>query len=210
VPVNLTGLEGTLKAMRDFDMNLYKQMNYQIKIVMIPIRNKARGYAPDPQVGDLYNWTLSTYNQKITARSSMFRTFNTEGRVRQFPLYDATEVRKGILYRQGKSKRNSLGFSTMYSIYNTSAAGAIYETAGRKSGPMGDKASKSNNPAAGAQFIGTMGPMYGDSRSMRGRLIFRAWEEDQGRAVLASVKAIDLAIKTFNTTNTQSTYGLVS
>jgi hypothetical protein len=84
----------------------------------------------------------------------------------------------------------------MYIIANASASGAIYETAGRKN-PGGDPKSRSNNPGAGANFISRMGPLYGDGAS-RGRMIFRAWSEDQGKAQAAVVRAIEKTIAGFN------------
>jgi len=194
--VTLDGVKETLKAMRKIDPELLKEMNKEIKGVMIPIRDKARGYAPSPVPGNLYNWNEGTKGRKITARNSAFRTLNTEGRLRMFPLYDAALASKGVYYSASPSKRNRNGWSSMYIVANASASGAIYETAGRKN-PGGDPKSRSNNPGAGANFINRMGPLYGDGAS-RGRMIFRAWSEDQGKAQAAVVRAIEKTIAGFN------------
>jgi hypothetical protein len=194
--VKLDGVKETLRALRKFDPELLKEMNKEIKGIMIPIRDKARGYAPTAAPGGLYNWDEGAYTKKITARNSAFRTFNSEGRVRRFPLYQAEVARKGIYYTASPSKRNRSGWSSQYIVANSSASGSIYETAGRKN-PGGDPKSKSNNPRAGANFISRMGPLYGDGPS-RGRLIFRAWSEDQGKAQAAVIKAIENAIGAFN------------
>jgi hypothetical protein len=194
--VKLDGVKETLRAIRKIDPELLKEMNKQIKGIMIPIRDKARGYAPTAAPGGLYNWDEGAYTKKITARNSAFRTFNNEGRLRRFPLYQAETVRKGIYYSAAPSKRNKNGWSSQYIIANASASGAIYETAGRKN-PGGSSKSKSNNPAAGANFINRMGPLYGEGAS-RGRMIFRAWSEDQGRAQAAVVQAIQNTIAAFN------------
>ena len=193
---NVDGVKETLRALRKFDPELLKEMNKEIKGIMIPIRDKARGYAPTAAPGGLYNWDEGAYTKKITARNSAFRTFNSEGRVRRFPLYQAEVARKGIYYTQSPSKRNRSGWSSQYIVANASASGSIYETAGRKN-PGGAPKSRSNNPRAGANFISRMGPLYGDGPS-RGRLIFRAWAEDQGRAQAAVVRAIENAIGAFN------------
>jgi hypothetical protein len=215
MPVNITGVQGTLKAMRDFDPDLYKQMNKQIKGAMIPIRDKARGFAPSNSEL-LSGWTKS---------GSSNETIN----YRPFPKYDQSEVQKGITYNQGANKRNAAGFSMTHYVANRSAGGAIYETAGRKN-PNGQPVfqrtrftpstyretgrgfNKSLNPNAGRQFISAAGQIYGTSRDYkdRGRMIFRAWSEDQGRAARAVNLAIDVAVKTFNATNTQSSYSLGS
>lgn len=197
MPVELKGVLSTVKAMRKFDPDLLKEMNKEIRGVMVPLRNKARGYAPSPQPDNLYGWAEGSVGKKITARNSAFRQFNVEGRVRLFPLYDHDTVVKGIKYSQSPSRRNRNGFRALYYIYNASAAGAIYETAGRKN-PSGDSNSKSNNPGAGAHFINRMGPLYGDKQKERGRMIFRAAYEDRGKAQDAVILAISTAIEKFN------------
>jgi hypothetical protein len=43
-----------------------------------------------------------------------------------------------------------------------------------------------------------MGPLYGDKREERGRMIFRAWAEDQGKAQAAVIRAIEKTVNAFN------------
>lgn len=202
MPLNITGVEPTLKAMRKFDKDLTKQMNIEIKAAMITIRDKARGDVPQGFPTYLSGWEK---RGKVQSQS----VFNTSGRVRKFPLFDTAEVKAGIVYRQGKSIQNRQGYRAQYYVRNNSAAGAIYETAGRvQSGQQG----RSNNPQAGQLFIGAMGSLYGKNEQ-RGRLIFKAWEQDQGKATLAVTTAIDKAIKVFNASGgagTQSGYKLAS
>jgi hypothetical protein len=195
--VKLDGVKETLRAIRKIDPELLKEMNKELKGIMIPIRDKARSYAPTAAPGGLYNWNEGTVGKKITARNSAFRTFNSEGTLRRFPFYDADAARKGIYYSQAPSKRNKNGFQALYFIANKSASGAIYETAGRAN-PGGSPKSKSNNPNAGANFVSRMGPLYGDKRERRGRMIFRAWAEDQGKAQAAVIQAIINTVNGFN------------
>jgi len=200
--------------MRKFDKDLTKQMNIEIKAAMITIRDKARNDVPMGFPTYLSGWEK---RGKVQTQA----VFNTSGRVRKFPLFDTREVVDGIVYRQGKSIQNRQGYRAQYYVRNNSAAGAIYETAGRKNpsgqpwvGPKGggDNVSRSNNPDAGKLFIGAMGSLYGKGFD-RGRLIFKAWEQDQGKATLAVTTAIDKAVKIFNTSGgagTQSGYKLAS
>jgi hypothetical protein len=205
MPVNLEGVKDTVKALRKYDPELLKEMNKEIRGVMMPIRDKARSYAPSPVPGNLYNWNEGTKGKKITSRNSMFRTFNVEGRLRLFPLYDHTSASKGIYYSQAPTKRNKSGWQALYFVANSSASGSIYETAGRKN-PGGDSKSRSNNPNAGKNFISRMGPLYGSGRDQRGRMIYRAWQEDQGKAQAAVIKAIETTIYKFN----QGGFGLAA
>ena len=197
MPVEIKGVKSTLKAIRKVDPELLKNMNAEIKAVMIPIRDKARGYAPSPQPDNLYGWNENTIGQKITARNSAFRTFNTEGRLRLFPLYDYETVKKCIYYKAGGSDKNRNGWRALYFVANKSAAGAIYEPAGR-AGTTSREGYRSNTPGAGAHFVSRMGPLYGAQREERGRMIFRAWHEDQGKAQAAVIKAIEKTINAFN------------
>ena len=173
--------------MRKFDRDLTKEMNKDIKAVMLGIRDKARADVP---IG--FPTYLSGWEKRGKVQSQA--VFNTSGRVRKFPLFDTAEVTAGIVYRQGKSRQNKQGYRAQYYVRNNSPAGAIYETAGRvQPGQQG----RSNNPQAGQLFIGAMGSLYGKGPE-RGRLIFKAWEQDQGKATLAVAKAIDKAVNTFN------------
>ena len=185
--VKLDGVKETLRAIRKIDPELLKEMNKEIKGIMIPIRDKARGYAPT--VAPLYNWDEQTYATRVVKPR--------EATGRKFPLYQAEAARKGIYYSQSPSKRNKNGWSSQYIVANSSASGAIYETAGRKN-PGGSSRSRSNNPGAGSNFISRMGPLYGQTQASRGRMIFRAWAEDQGKAQAAVVKAIEKTIAAFN------------
>ena len=212
MPVVLEGYTELIKKLNYFDTDLKKEMQKEIKAAMLPIRDKARGYAPSPYPSFLYNW----------ADKGIVRTqpqFNTEGKVRKFPLYNSAEVIAGIKYKAGANKKTRYGFSALYSVVNTSAAGAIYETAGRKSGyrgqpwvgpkGQGKDVSRSRNPKAGAIFINSMGPMYGRDKQ-RGRLIFRAWDENQGKAQDAVIKAINNAADKFNKTNYSANFALAA
>jgi hypothetical protein len=125
----------------------------------------------------------------------------------RFPLYDAKVIQRGITYSTSVSKKNKNGFTSMAAIYNKSAVGAIYETSGRKNpngqpwvGPKAGGASKkfsrSNNPNAGKQFIANLPPLV-SSLQGQGRLIYRAWAADKGRAHGIVMRAIDKSISEF-------------
>jgi len=200
MPVVVEGYKELIQKLNAFEPDLNKQMKIEIKAAMLPIRDKARGYAPSPYPSYLYNWADKGIVRAAAA---------TENSYRKFPLYNPAEVIAGIKYKAGANKKTRYGFSALYSVINTSAAGAIYETAGRKSGyrGQGPGISRSRNPNAGAIFINSMGPMYGQDK-FKGRLIFRAWNEDQGKAQDAVVHAIEKAARRFNERATQSSFAL--
>jgi hypothetical protein len=105
---------------------------------------------------------------------------------RPFPKYNSALVKGGIGYKEGKNVQFKNGFQVENYVYNVSAAGRIYETAGRKNpegrapimsttlkelgniqGYEGKKSGKkrstrdysSNNPFAGYQFVSALEPV---------------------------------------------------
>jgi len=226
MPIEVTGIQSTLKDMRKFEPDLHREMNKQIKRAMIPVRNKAKSFAPSNQ-DMLSNWT------KVKAFGPQQTQF------RPFPMYNQAETIRGIIYSAGGDKPLPSGFQVLHYVANRSAGGAIYETAGRVH-PSGRKQThivvsrhkllkdkkyrtqrgtridmNSNNPNAGKQFLEPLGRVYGargniDPRfgntDQRGRLVYRAWSEDQGKVTRAIQLAIDIAVKTFNARDIASSY----
>ena len=186
MPVEVKGVMALRKALNAYAPDLAKQLTAEITVSLKVIQKSARGFVPNQAPGGLYNWQFNA-DRKITARSSMFNTFNTTGRVRFFPLYNATEIKRGIVYRTGYGKPNSKGFRSLFRVKNMNAAGAIYETAGR--------ANPGGVTPQGARFV-QQGPIYGRKRNnsdMRGRVLFRAYEQDEGKQTAAIFAAIDKA-----------------
>ena len=205
MPVNVSGIKEMKKALSLVDKDLLKEVQGEIRAAMIPIRDKARGYAPvDTKV-------LSGWTKAAGIIGPM--------RYRTFPKYNQQQVVDGIKYNAGKNKRNNKGWSANNYVSNTSAPGAIFETAGRKSGPDGapwiglnvdnnnKEISHSLNPQAGAQFIAAMPGlvnarpqgMVGNNRGFKqkGRLVFRAAAEEQGKAMGHILKALEKTATTF-------------
>ena len=190
MPVEVRGVIALRKALNAYAPDLAKQLTVEITQSLKVIQKSARGFVPSSAPGGLYNWDRRSATEP--------KTFNTSGRLRPFPRYDAAIIKRGIVYRTGYGKPNSKGFRSLFRVRNKSAAGAIYETAGRKN-PNGDPASKSNNPNAGARFV-QQGPLYGSKKAgqdMRGRVIYRAWAQDEGKQLKAIFDAIDKTDKAF-------------
>ena len=187
-------------ALRNFEPDLAKELQTEMALALKPIVKKARGFIPS-------DFTPSHWR--------------SDSKTGKWPVYNAALMRKGIGYKTTPSKPNRRGFSYAASINNKTASGAIFETAGRKNPNGMQKAPKgtprtnknfshSNNPQAGSQFIRALenaSPMaQGNTRTgsgrrgryMKGRLIFRAWAEDQGKANAAVMKALQNAALKFN------------
>ena len=189
------GLIELKKALKDYAPHLAVQLDDQIGLALGGIVKKAQEHVPIDS--PLSNWSYRKRSEK-----------NDLGQ-RKFPLYNYSRIVKGIKYSSTPRKVNRRGFKAVYFIINKSAEGSIYETAGRKNpkgqpwvGRKGDPndhtVSHSNNPQAGADFIQAMGEIYQGNiesstkrgRYMKGRLIYRAWAEDGGKANAAVLNAI--------------------
>jgi hypothetical protein len=207
MPVELKGADNLRKALKKFEPDLAKMTTKEMAAALKPITNKARGFMPS-DASMLSGWTSASSSEETT-------------NYRHFPKYSQTEAKRGVKYSTTPSRPNKRGFVSLARIINTSAGGAIYETAGRKN-PSGqpsqastrgvftdyidtsNKVNKSLNPNAGKQFINranSLGSLINArpreagqrghvSRKMTGRVIFRAFSEDQGRVTAAVVKAI--------------------
>lgn len=164
------------KALRRFAPDLEKSLKKEIAGVLKPVVRQARGFVPSSS--PLSGWAARSF---------------TEG---FFPPFQSSIIRSGIGYKTTASKANSRGFTSQASIFNASRAGAIYESAGRNIDKWrrqgSSDGSKSINPNAGVQFVDALPPLTGSLKG-RGRLIFKAWSLNQGRAEGAIRKAISTA-----------------
>jgi len=168
MPATVKGGVELRKALRNFAPELGKETQKEIANALKPVVKEARGFIPSQS--PLSNWAK-------------------EGG--RFPIFNAIIMRRGIGYKTTPSKANSRGFTALAQIRNKSAAGAIYETAGRRA--------PSTKPSARPNFAEAMGGLKGSGRD-RGRAIFPAFELDKGKATVAVLKAIDNAGKKFNAT----------
>ena len=161
MPTEVKGAIALRKALKNFAPDLAKETQKELGNLLKPITNKARGFIPSK--APLSGWGKSSSTIWGTDR-----------------IWSTGKARRGIGYKTTPSKPNKQGFRALARIVNASAAGAIYETAGRlnpngrEQAPMarvvresqsnygkmirsGTKnQSKSNNPNAGNMFIESM------------------------------------------------------
>jgi hypothetical protein len=189
MPAQVKGAIALRKALKQFEPDLAKSTQREIASALKPIVTKARGFLPS-------NDAVPSGWLKIEGAQGKWAT----------RYYDQSEAKRGITYKTTPSKPNSRGFRAVASILNKSAGGSIYETAGRKTtGQQGN----STNPNAGQEFIaglgGTANIVNADnvkragrhSNKQKGRAMFRAVAEDEGKAKAAVMKALESAERKF-------------
>lgn len=166
MPTELKGANELRRALKKFSPDLDKETRDEMVGFLKPIVKMARGFLPS----------------NADAPSGFVKH---EVKTAKFPMYDAAEARRGIGYKLTPTKPNREGWSSTVSIHNKTAAGAIVETAGRKSGLLGNF-----SPRFSGQFAGR--------GKMQGRAMFKAYDQDQGKAKAAVIKALEKAAAKFN------------
>ena len=191
MPVVIEGVVGLRKALTQLAPDIKKELDKEVREALKPIIEDARSKVPATAPGGLFNYNYPGYERK--SRTS---------RKRGFPSYDPKAIRKGLTYSVATSRMKQSGFVSLFTLFNKSASGAIIETAGRLN-PGGDPESQSNNRDAGRRFIGAMNGVgalkdySGRGQMSTGRLLYAAYYRNQGKAVNATLIAIEKAKQTF-------------
>lgn len=169
MPASVKGGVKLRKALRAFAPDLAKETQKEVAGALKPITKTAKGYFPDD--GQVLSGWLARENSQA-----------------RFPSYNARIVKAGVGYKTSPSKPNRRGFRSLARVFNKSAAGAIYETMGRKT--------------PSSPFVQNQNSKYGSSMKgdgkMEGRALFRAYEENNGKARDAVLKAIKSASDKLN------------
>jgi len=163
MPASVKGAVALRKSLRQFTPDLAKALPKEVAAALKPITKSAKGYLPDN--GQILSGWLARENSQA-----------------RFPTYNAKIAKAGIGYKTTPSKPNRRGFRSLARVYNKSAAGAIYETMGRKT--PGSLFVQNQMSKSGGQIKG--------SDKMQGRALFRAYDENNGKArdaVLAAIKS---------------------
>lgn len=169
MPARVIGGVALRKALKKFEPDLAKETSKEIASFVKPVASKARGFLPSNE----------------EAPSGWLKRDNAQGKWAT-RYYDKAEASRGISYKTTPSRKNSRGFVALASVLNKSTGGAIYETAGRKSGITGNF-----TPRLGGQIKGR-------TQKSSGRAIFKAFEEDGGKATAGVLKAIEKSAAKFN------------
>lgn len=169
MPASVRGAVALRKSLRKFSPDLAKALPKEVAAALKPITRAAKGYLPDD------SQVLSGWLPRSV----------TEAR---FPTYTARLAKSGIGYKTTPSRPNRRGFRSLARVFNKTAAGAIYETMGRKTPDSIFVQNQTNKYA---------GQMKGKDK-MQGNALFRAYEENNGKARDAVIKAITGAAAKLN------------
>jgi len=165
MPVEVKGAIELRKALNEYAPDLAVQLQKEMRAALAPIVATARGYIPSQ--APISGWG----NSSVTGK---------------FPRWSSSEAKAGIGYKTTPSKPNSRGWRALAQIRNKSAAGAIYETAGRVN-PNGREQLKTvTYSRSGYSFTTSTGKNYGKSNNPEAGSLFIQAINEEGRIVDAN------------------------
>jgi hypothetical protein len=207
MPVELKGADKLRKALREFEPDLAKKTTKEMAAALKPITNKARGFLP-ANSAMLSGWTSATssentvkyrvfpkYDQAEAKRGVKYSTRPSKPNKRGFvSLARVMNNSAGGAIYETAGRKNPQGQPT---FQRTKFTPVSYRETGKGF-------NKSLNPNAGKQFLDRanatgqlvnarprqQGQAGRATRKMTGRVIFRAFAEDQGKTSAAVIKAI--------------------
>lgn len=164
MPTEIKGALELRKALRQFTPDLAKETQKEIAALLKPVTAKARGFIPNS--APISGWG----NPSVTGK---------------FPRWSTGLAKRGIGYKTTPSKPNKKGFRALARIVNASAAGAIYETAGRVH-PYGREQAKRKTvsiPGMNSVYTTSTGKNYGKSNNPEAGSLFVQAMDQEGQIV---------------------------
>lgn len=153
MPASVKGGIELRKALKKFTPDLAKETQKQLGLLLRPVTQKARGFIPS--TAPLSGWGKPS----VTGR---------------FPEWSSSAAKRGIGYKTTPSKPNRQGWRSLARIVNASAAGTIYETAGRVN-PNGREQAKTRDvfiPSTGERYKTSTNKNFGRSNNPEAGSIF--------------------------------------
>jgi hypothetical protein len=162
----LNGVQETLTALKNFDKDAVKRFNKVINSELSGAERDAKGLiSEDPPMS---GW------RRVDATNG--RTRGGEG----WPGWNAGEIKSKITKTKAKGKVRGDYTTSAGALLNKSAAGSIFEVAGRKT-------KSSMGGGSSAQFLRTLGNRFGKAS----RVVWRVVDKDKARIEQNVEKALN-------------------
>ena len=178
----LTGIKETLDALKEFDKDAVKRFNKVINSELSSAETSARTIVA--RVNNTHNTgtPMSGWRQ-----GSAIRPSSTRGGA-GWPGFNQAEVAAGIVKTKAQRRVRADYTTSAGALLNKSAAGAIFEIAGRKTKGSADRTSA-------AQFMRTLTNRFGKAS----RLIWSVVDKDRARIERNVNQALEEAKQTLQT-----------
>jgi hypothetical protein len=208
MPTEVVGAIALKKALREFTPDLAKETQKELGAILKPITTRAKGFIPSTaplsgwansnQKGSWENrvWSSSEAKRGIGYKTTPSKP-NRSG-FRSLVRIQNASVSGAIYETAGRKNPQGRPQAPL-----TKVVAPRHPDFGKINRSFSKTTSASNNPYAGQQFIEAMGGQITNayvrkegavgrsSQKMKGRAIFRAFAEDQGKATAAVIKAIE-------------------
>ena len=169
----MIGLEQTIRDLKQFNPAALKIMNKEIYQVMKKIQVDARQLMPTAT--PLTNWGKPA----------------KEGSDWERLQFNPKAARMGVKTKIERQRRKGNVVSRAYLIINSDAAGAVYETAGRKN-------PKGNSPQGAAFIKGIARESKIIVRGKQGRVVYKAVEDRQAYTINELRDAVNNGVAALN------------
>jgi hypothetical protein len=210
MPTEVKGAVELRKALRQFTPDLAKETQKELGALLRPITNKAKGFIPSTSPlsgwakegngvwGSRLQWDTGEAKRGIGFKATPSKPnrsgFRSLARIINASPSGSIYETAGRLHPQGRAQAPM-----------SAVVAPRHPDFGKMTRSGNKNQSMSNNPNAGQQFIDALnntgkivnayqrseGQRGRASRKMKGRAIFRAWAEDQGKTQAAVIKAIE-------------------
>lgn len=172
----LTGIKETVDALKEFDKDAVKRFNKVINSELSGAETSARTMVARINNSHGTGTPMSGWRQNNATRPS-----STRGGA-GWPGFNPAEVTAGIVKTKAQGRTRGDYTTSAGALRNNSAAGAIFEVAGRKT--KGDSARTSSS-----QFLRTLSARFGKAS----RLIWSVVDKDSARIQKNVADALDEA-----------------
>jgi hypothetical protein len=177
----LSGLKETLDALKEFDKAAVRRFNKVINSELSSAETSARTIVARIDNSQGTGTPMSGWRQNAATRPS-----STRGGA-GWPAFNPVDVAAGIVKSKAQGRVRGDYTTSAGKLINKSAAGAIFEVAGRRT--KGSAARTS-----GAQFLRNLGNRFGKAS----RLIWSVVDKDADRIQRNVAKALDEAKQELN------------
>lgn len=179
--VVLTGIKETLDALKEFDKDAVKRFNKVINTELGNAQSSARTMVSRINNSHGTGTPMSGWRQGNAAKPT-----STRGGA-GWPGFNPADVAAGITKTKAQGRARGDYTTSAGALRNNSAAGAIFEVAGRKSKGSADRTSS-------AQFLRNLSARFGKAS----RLIWNVVDRDKERIERNVAQALEEAKKELN------------
>jgi hypothetical protein len=164
----LSGIKETLDALKEFDKDVVKRFNKVINTELAGAERDAKSLiSEDPPMS---GWRKADATNPGKTRGGA-----------GWPGWNAGEIRSKITKTKAQGKVRKGNYTTSAgALLNKSAAGSIFEVAGRKTKP-------GSGGGSSAQFLRTLGNRFGAAS----RVVWRVVDKDKDKIQANVAKALD-------------------